>query len=128
MDKQHITEDLIKRYLNGTATEEEKALVEAWHLQDFVKSNAAPDEKEITQVHAQMRQAIERHVATPRKLNPWYRIAAAASILLFLSVGGYFLMHKPPVQQVAVLKPGTFKNDAMPGNKAYLTLSNGKQI
>jgi len=128
MDKQHIPEDLIKRYLNGTATEEEKALVETWHLQDFVKSITAPDEEEITQVHAQMRQAIERHATPIRKLSPWYRIAAAASILLFLSVGGYFLLHKHPVQQVAVLKPGTFKNDALPGNKAYLTLSNGKQI
>ncbi|MBS1503025.1 MAG: FecR domain-containing protein, partial [Bacteroidetes bacterium] len=32
------------------------------------------------------------------------------------------------VNQVAQLKPGTFKNDALPGNKAYLTMANGQQI
>jgi len=125
MDKQHIPEDLIKRYLDGTATDEEKALVESWHLQDFLKSDTAPDEEEITQVHAQMRQVLSRHAAPPKKLNPWYRYAAAACLLFMLGFTGYLLLHKPSTQQLAQnqvqdVKPG--------GNKAILTLANGQKI
>jgi len=59
----------------------------------------------------------------------WPRIAAAASILLIISAGGYFITHKKqPIQQITLLKPGTYKNDVLPGNKAFITLANGKQV
>jgi len=54
--------------------------------------------------------------------------AVAASILLAISTGGYFILHQQKVEQVALLKPGTFKNDVLPGDKAILTLANGKKI
>jgi transmembrane sensor len=55
----------------------------------------------------------------------WPRIAAAASILLFLSIG-YFLLHKKqPAQQIAQNQI----HDIAPGrNQATLTLGNGKKI
>ena len=58
----------------------------------------------------------------------WTTIAAAASVLLFLSIGGYFLLHKQtPKQQIAQNQP--LHNDIAPGgNKAILTLGNGKKI
>jgi transmembrane sensor len=57
------------------------------------------------------------------------RIAtAAASILIFLSVGSYFYFNRTQPVQMAAIKPGTFKNDALPGNKAILTLANGQKI
>ncbi|UAY55703.1 FecR family protein [Arachidicoccus terrestris] len=52
------------------------------------------------------------------------RIAAAASIILVLSIGAYFLLHTPvPSQQIVQadnILPG--------GNKAILTLAGGQQI
>jgi transmembrane sensor len=52
----------------------------------------------------------------------WPRIAAVASIVLAMSFGGYFLVHKQ--QGVSY-----FKNDIPPGhNQATLTLSNGQKI
>jgi len=55
----------------------------------------------------------------------WPRIAAAASIILCLSVGGYFILHKKPIGQTAQNQP----QDIAPGsNKAILTLANGKKI
>lgn len=54
-----------------------------------------------------------------------FRIAAAASVLIFLSFGAYFFLHKRPVQLIA--KNQT--NDVLPGsNKAILTLANGKKF
>lgn len=51
-------------------------------------------------------------------------IAVAASILLFLSIGSYYVFHKQPARQTAY-----YKNDIAPGgNKAILTLANGTKI
>jgi len=56
----------------------------------------------------------------------WPRIATAASILLFLSAGSYFLLHKAKPQQQIVQ---TQKPDLQPGSKkAILLLSGGKVI
>lgn len=62
-----------------------------------------------------------------RRVRPlWPRIAAVASVLVILSAGGYFLLHKKqPVQQVVQNQI----HDAKPGgNKAILTLAGGKQV
>jgi transmembrane sensor len=59
------------------------------------------------------------------KFALWPRIAAAASIILALSFGGYILLHKPKPQQTAQNQ----KQDIAPGhNQATLTLANGKKI
>jgi ferric-dicitrate binding protein FerR (iron transport regulator) len=60
-----------------------------------------------------------------RMRRVWPRIVAAAVALLFLSAGGYFLLRQAKKDQQAVsvvhdIKPG--------GNKAFLTLADGKRI
>ena len=60
-----------------------------------------------------------------RRLKLWPRIAAAASVILALSVGGYILVHKSPknvytVNHVNSIKPGH--------NQATLTLADGRKI
>jgi ferric-dicitrate binding protein FerR (iron transport regulator) len=72
--------------------------------------------------------AFEYIVAQPqtskKTIGMWQRIAAAASMLLFLSTGGYFLLHKPAVTTQLVQK-----QDIAPGtNQATLTLANGTKI
>lgn len=60
------------------------------------------------------------------KIRYIQRIAAAASILLVLSFGGYFILHK--TKQVQPLARNQF-HDIMPGgNKAILTLDGGRRI
>lgn len=54
------------------------------------------------------------------------RIAAAASVLIGLTIGGYFLLHKKPVQQQ--IAETEVRDIAPGGNKATLTLANGQQI
>jgi transmembrane sensor len=60
----------------------------------------------------------------PKKISLWPRIAAAAILLAVLSFGIYFYQaSKPKQQEIAQLQ------DLSPGgNKAYLTLANGKKI
>lgn len=65
-------------------------------------------------------------LAPARTIRLWPRIAAAASILVILSAGGYFLLNK---QKPQATQNQVAQNDLLPGNnKAILTLSNGKQI
>jgi len=60
----------------------------------------------------------------------WFRdfrrvAAVAASVLLLLTAGGYWLLHRRPTQQIAQNK----QNDIAPGrNQATLTLANGQTI
>jgi hypothetical protein len=54
-----------------------------------------------------------------------FTIAAAASIILCLSIGSYFIFHK----QVPLQYAFTQKSDILPGgNKAILILADGKKI
>lgn len=117
---------LLKKYSSGTASPEEKALVEAWYEQ-LETGTQAPGEAELNAIEDKIFERLPQ--PQPVLVRPlWPRIAAAASIIIALGIGGYFVLKPNPVQQVAVLKPGTFKNDALPGNKAILTLANGQQL
>ena len=63
----------------------------------------------------------------PKKIRSlWPRIAVAASIILAISIVGYFVLHKPIKENYAAdrLPP-----DVSPGgNKAFLVLGNGQRI
>ncbi|MGN6177610.1 MAG: FecR domain-containing protein [Mucilaginibacter sp.] len=133
MSKNKIA-DLLARYQNGECTPEEKALVDEWFAAHGAEHtgidqmNAEEQAKwsealfsEIKATNTKNEQLNQTNA--PRRL--WPRIAAAASILLMLSVGGYFVLHKKqPVQlaqnHIQDIKPGS--------NKAILTLANGRQI
>ena len=85
--------------------------------------------REIRQDYAELQNRISsiKNKEVPAK-HLWPRITtAAAAILIFLTVGIYVNHQKAP-RSFTVNKPGIFKNDATPGNKAILTLSNGKQL
>jgi ferric-dicitrate binding protein FerR (iron transport regulator) len=125
-------QELAHKWLKGSLTEAEQKEFDAWfHTQSDEPVAVPPSfggtpEEQRERIFAQ----IEGRIHRPAKVTRlWPRIAAAASILIAISVGGYFVLHQHQnVNQVAQLKPGTFKNDALPGNKAYLTMANGQQI
>lgn len=70
------------------------------------------------------------HQTTSRPLRSlWPRITAvAASVIFIISMGLYFLTQQKKTSTLSDLKPGVFKNEVLPGNKAILTLGNGKQL
>ena len=68
---------------------------------------------------------IKSQLAEDRTFRLWPRIAVAASLLFILSFGGYFLLRKPAEQPIV---QNQFSNIRPGGNKAILTLANGKKI
>ncbi|WP_439697431.1 FecR family protein [Mucilaginibacter sp. AW1-7] len=113
--------NLLDKYRAGTASEEEIALLESWYLHFTEQEPEVLTEEE--RLHTFNEVWANLQVKPVRRL--WPRIAAAASILLMLSAGGYFLLHKKlQPQQVAQVK-----NDLKPGmNGAILTLANGQKV
>jgi len=125
MNEQELKE-LLYRYKNNTATEQEKALIESWYLQ-HKEENLAEYTLEDRLKDAESVWARLHQEKAKRKFMPvMMRIAAAASVLICLSVGTYYILgHKHPVKQIAVVHP----HDIAPGsNKAILTLANGNKI
>lgn len=98
-------EDLLKKWENGTLTEEERGLLEAWYLQEAEHRSA----QELSPV-------FER--STHRRRWTW---AAAAGVIL--AVGVYFSLPKKVEEQVAMVA------DALPGeHRARLILGDGRPI
>jgi transmembrane sensor len=118
--------ELFTKYKNEMATDEEKALVEKWLFGYNNEPSELSDEK-IESISREVWSRLPRPILSPiHRLTVWPRIAAAASIILALSAGGYIILHQKHA------KPETaqfIKNDIAPGhNQATLTLSGGKKI
>jgi ferric-dicitrate binding protein FerR (iron transport regulator) len=121
---------LIDQVNKGVATSEELAEYDAYlnRLTEHPVEWDAAGLGEEAQTREELRALINRQVGQPtiRHIRLWPRIAAAASIIVILSAGGYLLLHKEsPKQETATL----IKNDIAPGhNQATLTLANGRKI
>jgi transmembrane sensor len=121
---------LVEKYIDGSATPHEREELLKWyraannrHIK-LIAYNESEDE-----VRLRMLANITRHTTINSKpaKHLWRWIAAAASILLFISAGAYFILHKNQPSQMAGVHVQT--PDVMPGgNKAVLTLANGNKI
>jgi transmembrane sensor len=123
--------ELIKKYLEGSATPEEEALLESWYItaaQEQPDMPGVPDFPRIgDEILQPLRAAQLQQPTIKRTIKLWPRIAAAASILIVLSVGTLFIFRKKPVQRIVESQP--LENDILPaGIKATLTLIDGKTI
>lgn len=126
MDKKYLPEELINKYNNGTCTDEERAIVESWHLSDLKNSTHLPSVEHIESVGNRMRENVLTHakISTRKHFRLWPRIAVAASIVLVASIGFYFYNQKS-INNDAI----AFGGDIAPGkNGATLTLANGRKI
>lgn len=129
MNKEQAQE-LFEKYKLGICTPEEKLFLERWYLEESVRQ-PMPEAPEDPSKEEQIiwNRILEILPAEPKilRLRKWYSIAAAAAILIFLSIGLYFVVNKPVQQQIAGNQ--IHKNDIGPGgNKAILTLADGKEI
>jgi len=123
MDKETI-ELLIEKYKDGLANSQEQEQLLNWYRELACQDAEYPDEELVVKLRMMARLNAETLGKASKTIALWPRIAVAASILFFLSFGAYFLLHKKaPSQQVSQL------HDIAPaGNKAILTLANGKKI
>jgi len=128
--KKHNAKDLISKYLRDDIGPEERILVEQWFIKDLKDSPNLPTPDRIEAADKRIRENLLKHIgeqkAVVKPINIWPRIFAAASILLFVAIGGYYIIHK---SQVKLQMAANNIQDIAPGsNKAILTLANGKQI
>ena len=122
--------ELIDKYLAGQCTPEEEALVETWYNQLSDKQEAMPGQPDYEARNRQISAGLPPDPTTPAIRRLWPRIAAAASIIICIGIGLFFLT-QPNLQK---LKVQIAKNDIISennkseNNKAVLTLANGQRI
>lgn len=128
MEEESNTNILLQKYLNGTASLEEQAVVDSWYLQFPLEGQQALDAEATQADLAEIRLKLVR-LANRENSGPiWYKIAAAAAILFILSAGSYFYLHTYN-RSVKGLTKAVAKIDVAPGkNTATLTLANGRKI
>lgn len=124
--------ELLDKYKKGICTPQEKAVVENWYNQQSELATDHLDVPDYDQTRDEIWNALLAGRVKPLDKNkPAGKIkrsylSIAASFLLLVSTGLFFLMYMKPAQsakapeQASTVKPG--------GNRAYLTLSNGKRI
>jgi len=114
---------LIEKYQNGTISPREEAILESWYNQEAARPQLNLSEE-----------ALERNLKKVSNRLPlkypdrhkrlWLRIAAAAAVIVLMAAGLFYYQYPKFNQQVSVVQ-----QDIGPGgNKAYLTLSDGKKI
>src|ERR1700741_4060748 len=119
-------QELARQWLRGELDASQREEFERWlnkvHDEPIELEHTAGNDAEY---EAMLFHKIQRQIGAGKRRVLWPRIAAAASIVLALSIGGYFLLHKPASQQTAQ----NLKQDVQPGhNQATLTLADGRKI
>lgn len=131
--------ELYQQFLNGKCSSEELdqlfryfGTVSEAELKDMILAEIEKNEQEpitdVEQKHLKdLHNRLSHQLFKERKstISLWPRIAAAASIIIAVSAGTYFILHKKqPGQQTA-----QNQNDLVPGSdKAILKMANGKQV
>lgn len=124
MNKTEV-EHLLDKYKAGTASEEEVALLQSWSLSYTEPETEALSMGERLMATDRIWTKLQSEHGLVKVTRLWPRIAAAAALLLVLSIGGYFWMNR--VNDTALVVSAG--KDIAPGkNGATLTLSNGKRV
>lgn len=128
MDQQQADE-LLNKYLHGTAGEAERAIVDRWYEAE-AGGRKLPEGLQFEHLGPEIWEGTLQKAGITRRpvKRMLYRRAAAAAILLLLAAGGMLYIQRshtpaPPAQasrQAAPILPGS--------NKAVLTLGNGDVI
>lgn len=91
MRKRHIKanetdrQDLLSRYLNGTCTDKEKAVVEQWYNLRLSEKVTVPDQADFRAIKDEIWQGINKKDAIIRPLS-YKLVGMAAAVILFLAV------------------------------------------
>lgn len=118
---------LLERYRQGICTEEERLLIEHWYL-TYEEKNIPEIPDELFEQHLEsLRSTLLVHTEIDKKTyNLWHRITGAAVLFLIASVCLY--LYNTSNDANLIVKANQ-ENKVMPGgNKAILTLANGKKI
>lgn len=119
-------EQLLRKYNKGNATPEERRLVEDWYLHSLKENEDELADLDLNGIKKALDYRLKPIVKSQPNF-PFYRYAAAAIILISLSIGVYIQSNKNV--QTSIVVPGFTSNDIEPGgNRAILTLADGRKI
>ena len=128
MSKESV-EELLEKYRNGLCTEDEKALVESWHLKELSNKNSDLDHVDLIDSRNQIWSAIETEIQINSSKSKviWLKFAAAAAVLFFI---GFVIKSnvEKKLSNALVNSKTSIKTIQPGGNKATLTLSDGTKI
>jgi ferric-dicitrate binding protein FerR (iron transport regulator) len=126
---------LIRKYLEGKASNKEKKFIEKYYRYFGFKDSPSDslsevekremESKMLRNIHAEMQQAVDKPTGwNYKKIN--VRLATAAMFAIFIAGIAFLYTYKEKMAKVA---PQTQVADIAPGgNRAVLTLSNGSTI
>jgi len=119
-------EELIRKYLAGAATPEEEALLESWYTLAAQNQPEIPGEPDYPGIEAdvleRLRMEQQRQPKKHSLIRLWPRIAAAAAVLLIVTLGGLFYFRRGPSNIPTADHQGGMNSFAV------LTLSDGHQL
>ncbi len=127
MDK-NKAKALIDRYLNGTCTPEEKILLDRFYYEHAAKKKISASPIDASKLKSEIWDEIELQIVDKQliKRKLYYRISAAAAVLVVLGVGFLFFSKD---KANTVLSSQQTKVAILPASqKAILTLADGSNI
>ncbi|MEO3405572.1 FecR domain-containing protein [Mucilaginibacter sp. CAU 1740] len=132
MDKKYL-EDLLKRYDEGNASDEEKAIVESWYLSFRADEPSPQIDEDVITLHQQESIASLTQNAQGnhniRKMRRRRYTLAAASVTVALVVGAYQFINFNKTARTVNAPQAAVAANILPGsNKVTLTLSNGNKV
>lgn len=117
--------ELLERYRNGSSTPEDKAFLESWYLTHNQSAPYIMPDNDRNEDVDRIWAVIQKGLPPQKKNSLGYSLAIAASVLIFVAAGSYFLIHSKNKASTNII----VKNDIVPGkNEAILTLGNGKKV
>lgn len=128
----YIAKELLEKYIQGTCTEEERAIVESWHLKELEGKAFRPKMAQVETAYENIWQGIKSKASGRERLvlkNRQYRyFAIAATILIIFSAGLFFIKERLSPPSITDLLAKTGKDFIPGGHKATLILADGSQI
>ncbi|WP_293308989.1 FecR family protein [Pedobacter sp. UBA5917] len=126
-----MQQELIKKYLEGTATEEERTEVELWYASVQLPFQQEQDQDTVrSRIYAKTNHLIASEPKVKRLswLN-WRLLSAAAAIVLIAGIVFVVFNNQHATQRNALLGNALFGTDIAPGgDQAILTLADGRRI
>lgn len=136
MQKEEVT-NLLKRYLAGNCSDQERGLLETWYLKQEEKDlPELPQEikdKQLDDIWIFLSNRVELPVAEESAPLPqktwklgWPKLAAAAILLIALSIGFHF--YNAPDKVISAPNQNISQRVKSANNSAMLTLADGRTI
>ncbi|SMO38814.1 FecR family protein [Solitalea koreensis] len=120
---------LIKKYLDGTCSPEEKTLLESWYFSMAHNQEDETSELDYDQIGKEIWNKLPvQKQSAPSMIRLWPRYAAAAIILFILSFSVYFISNQRHTESSKSLVVKNDRDILPGGNKATLILADGSSV